>query len=208
MNNLDVIESLFHRSVIKKLIPLYLMEKTTVMSITVVYPPNEVLYNPNTKTLFLAGSIEMGKAIDWQSKLIEELNWELQQDPSFCTDSHSRLMILNPRRHDWDSSWKQTIDNPSFVEQVEWELSGLERADIIILFLAANTNSPISLLELGLHTKSGKLLVYCEEGFSRKGNVDIVCKNYDIKQVFSWDELVQSTKEVIVSADKYMDLYI
>jgi hypothetical protein len=146
----------------------------------VIYPPNEI--SCESKTIFLGGSIEMGKAIDWQGQLIDRLKAE---------KIFNSVTILNPRRPDWNSNWEQTMDNPSFVEQVSWELQGLENADIIVMFLAANTNSPISLLELGLHAKSGKMIVFCEEGFSRKGNVDIVCKRYiGIKQVFSWDDLI------------------
>jgi hypothetical protein len=53
------------------------------------------------------------------------------------------------------------------------------------------TMSPISLLELGLHSKSNKMVVMCPEGFWRKGNVDIVCEKYNIKQVKNIDELVE-----------------
>jgi hypothetical protein len=53
------------------------------------------------------------------------------------------------------------------------------------------TMSPISLLELGLQSKSNKMVVMCPEGFWRKGNVDIVCEKYNIKQVKNIDELVE-----------------
>ena len=50
--------------------------------------------------------------------------------------------------------------------------------------------SPISLLEFGLHARSGKMVVFCPEGFWRKGNVDIVCERYGIPQVEEMEELV------------------
>jgi hypothetical protein len=53
-----------------------------------------------------------------------------------------------------------------------------------------NTKSPVSLLELGLHAKERKLIVYCPEGFWRKGNVDIVCEAYKVKQVKTFEELL------------------
>jgi hypothetical protein len=56
----------------------------------------------------------------------------------------------------------------------------LEQADIILIYFKAGSQSPISLLELGLYARSGKLSVVCEEGFWRKGNVDIVCDRYAI----------------------------
>lgn len=117
------------------------------------------------RSLFLAGSIEMGAAIDWQREVVECL---VDED----------VTLLNPRRSDWDSSWVQNINHPQFREQVEWELEALERADKVLLFLAPGTKSPISLLELGLFGK--KTVVCCPDGFWRRGNVEIVCKRYGI----------------------------
>ena len=149
-----------------------------------IQAPNEI---PNVKTntkIFLGGSIEMGKAIDWQRELIERLKDEM-------------ITFLNPRRSDWDSSWTQEITNPQFKEQVEWELNGLDVADIIVMVFDPNTKSPISLLELGLHASSEKMVVICPEGFWRKGNVDIVCEKHNIKQVLNIDELVEYIYEKI-----------
>lgn len=155
------------------------------MSLRVLYPPEDIFFEKpeKSKTIFLAGSIEMGKAIDWQQKLIDKLRITTK-------DLNVDLYALNPRRPDWNSNWEQSINNPYFVEQVEWELTGLHNADIIVMYLAANTASPISLLELGLHVMGGKLIVFCEDGFYRKGNIDVVCKVYGITQVRSQTELL------------------
>lgn len=114
------------------------------------------------KKVFLAGSIEMGAAEDWQ-RLAEEALADCE------------VTIFNPRRDDWDSSWEQRIHNPEFNHQVNWEMDRLEEADHILMYFAPGTKSPISLLELGLHAKDEKLIVVCPDGFWRKGNVEIVC---------------------------------
>jgi hypothetical protein len=89
----------------------------------------------------------------------------------------------------------QSADNPQFREQVEWELDALELANLVVMYLAPGTMSPISLLELGIYAANGgnKLVVCCPEGFHRKGNVDIVCERYGIEQVDSLDELEEVT---------------
>jgi hypothetical protein len=46
------------------------------------------------------------------------------------------------------------------------------------MYFVPGTISPISLMELGLF--ANKCVVYCPEGFERKGNVDIVCQRYNI----------------------------
>lgn len=134
-------------------------------------------------TVFLAGSIEMGAASDWQTKLSEQL---------------SDYIILNPRRDDWDSSWEQSIDNTEFNQQVEWELSGIEKADIVVVYFDPATQSPITLLELGIMSQRlpERVVVYCPGGFWRKGNVDIVCRRYGITQVQSFDELVSTVHKL------------
>jgi hypothetical protein len=131
----------------------------------------------NGFSVFLAGSIEMGGAENWQARVEVAL-------------SGTDITILNPRRDEWDGSWVQSIDNPQFREQVEWELEAQEHADIIVMYLAPSTQSPISLLELGLFGRTGKLIVCCPDGFWRKGNVDIVCARYAITQVETLEALV------------------
>ena len=149
-----------------------------------VQAPNEVILDTEYVNVFLAGSIEMGVAEKWQEKVIAAL-------------SDKPIRFLNPRREDWDSSWKQDIDNDNFVEQVIWELTSLEMAQIVIMYFDPNTKSPISLLELGLHAKEQKLVVLCPEGFWRKGNVDVVCEYYNINQVDTFDELIEFIRSTI-----------
>jgi hypothetical protein len=127
-------------------------------------------------SVFLAGSIELGSARNWQTFLEDQL-------------SALNIIILNPRRDQWDSSWVQSKANPQFREQVEWELSALEKTNVIAMYFEPNTKSPVSLLELGLFARSGKMVVCCPPGFWRKGNVDIVCETYSVKQVDSLNEL-------------------
>ena len=145
-------------------------------------PENIAERDKSKKPIFLAGSIEMDKAVNWQKRCEEELS--------------ENYIIFNPRRDSWNNSWEQSIDNPQFKEQVTWELNALEEADTIIMFFANDTKSPISLLELGLFAHSDKMKVVVEEGFWRKGNIDIVCERYKIEQFDSLDILLEKLKEI------------
>jgi len=116
-------------------------------------------------TIFLGGSIEMGKAEEWQQRISIAL-------------SDKNIRILNPRRDDFDSSQQQSINNPYFKEQVNWELDSLDRADLIIMYLQKDTLSPISMMEIGLYAKTKKMLICCPDGFWRKGNIEIVADRY------------------------------
>lgn len=123
-------------------------------------------------SFFLAGSIEMGTAGNWQQQVV-------------CSLKDYDCIILNPRRDDWDATWVQSKDNPQFHEQVTWELQGQERAHHILMYFDPATKAPITLLEfgLGIMGAGGELVVACPEGFYRKGNVDIVCERYDVPMV-------------------------
>lgn len=138
--------------------------------------------NKNHISLFLAGSIEMGNADDWQKRAIAQLERE-------------NVIIYNPRREDWDSSWVQDILNSKFYEQVKWELSALDKADFILMHFEPDTMSPITLLELGLYASSGKLIVSCPKAFWRRGNVEIVCKKYLIPFFTDLDNMLDSFKK-------------
>ena len=153
-----------------------------------IKPPSRIPYE-GKPIIFLAGSIEMNTASNWQLEMESRL-------------AHKDIVILNPRRDAWDSSWEQSINNPHFVGQVEWELTGQETANIIVMYFDPTTKSPITLLELGLFSTHENLLVCCPKGFWRKGNVDIVCERYGIWLTEDFDALVSETLTRIGSIDQ------
>ncbi len=142
----------------------------------VIKPNSKYQKVENDCSVFLAGSIEMGKAEDWQKRI--ENNY-----------INTNVTLYNPRRDDWHASWTQEQSNPQFNQQVNWELNSLERADIIFMYFSPETKSPISLLELGLFV-GDNMIVCCPEGFWRKGNVDIVCTRYGIPLFENLDDAI------------------
>lgn len=152
----------------------------------VLKPPAVLDFDERQTSVFLAGSIEMGLADEWQS-LVETA---LQDLP---------VVVLNPRRVAWDASWVQTIENPVFREQVEWELEAQERASVIGMYFAPATKAPITLLELGLFARTGKLIVCCPDGYWRKGNVEVVCARYGVPLVADFGEFLKLVRDCILA---------
>ena len=144
---------------------------------TVVKPPIALNLPDGTRSVFLAGSIELGAAGPWQTVVERAL-------------TEHDVTLLNPRRDEWDASWVQDISNPKFREQVEWELDALERATHIVMHFEPETRSPITLLELGLFARSHRMIVSCPEGFWRRGNIQVVCARYSVPLVSSLDALI------------------
>jgi len=131
--------------------------------------------------VFLAGSIEMGKAEHWQERFLSHFTEE-------------DILFLNPRRDDWKPLPNRSAEDPDFRAQVEWEQKGLARADIIALYFDPETESPISLLELGEYAKSGKITVCCPPGFWKKGNIDLLCQENQIPESETLEALVAEVK--------------
>ena len=159
-------------------------------------PPAALPTAGGRPTIFLAGSIDQGAAVDWQ-RVIEERLIALEVARDELTDLD--LVVLNPRRDDWDPTWDQSADAGEFCRQVEWELDGLRAADLVLLYLAPGSTAPISLLELGLHIDHPGLRVCCPPGFWRRGNVEIVCERFGVPL---WHDFAQFVDDVLAELTK------
>lgn len=145
---------------------------------SIITPPGAWWREPLDATthVFLAGSIEMGVARNWQAQASRDL-------------AAAGLVVLNPRRADWDSFWRAEADNPEFAAQVDWEMRGLQLANVVLFHFEPGTVSPISLMELGMMaTAPARAIVDCPEGYARKGNVDLFCRRFGIRMADDLDD--------------------
>lgn len=169
------------------------------MTIEVSYPPHKIDHRTNTD-LFLAGTIDMGNSLDWQQHAIDRLTKAFGEYESPWV--RNRLRILNPRRADWDSSWEQRMSHPQFLEQVNWELDGIEESDYILFHCEETSLSPVTLMELGLACGGRildcgcKVFVSCPPNYWRRGNVEIICDRAGIPV---YDDLDTTVDEIIKS---------
>ncbi|KAL7785877.1 hypothetical protein V8C37DRAFT_393327 [Trichoderma ceciliae] len=145
-----------------------------LMTANVVLAPGRPTPNLRSQksSVFLAGTTSPTGEPDWRQTLTEAL-------------SEMPITIFNPKRDDWDSTWKEDFSDSRWVEQVEWELEMQDEADIIVVFFHGVSPAPISLLELGLCVRSGKAIVCALDGYSKRGNVEAVCRRYQVKFVSS-----------------------
>ncbi|WP_196782922.1 nucleoside 2-deoxyribosyltransferase domain-containing protein [Chryseobacterium vaccae] len=140
------------RQLILSLAFILLSWGVSAQKVTVIKSPAALPTEDKRLKIFLGGSIDMGNAEDWQAKVTREL-------------SEKNFILFNPRRDDWNKDWKPVSTEPNFRKQVEWELEALEKSDLIIMYFTPKSQSPISLLELGLYARTNKLMVVCPEGY-------------------------------------------
>lgn len=149
------------------------------MTSKVITPPTVMTPSTNLVDVFMAGSIEMGTAVNWQSTVGNVLSAMPEVG-----------VVYNPRRDDFDALQEQKIGNDYFSGQVNWEADGFENSPVVFFYFDENTKSPITLLELGFILGRNKIIgdafpmmkavqqsivVYCPNGFWRQGNVEIMC---------------------------------
>jgi len=137
--------------------------------LTIITPPSLMFPTCGPK-IFLAGSIDGGKAPPWQQEVIKytEKNW---------TDSD--VMILNPRRD--VKRFTQKMET----EQHAWGIAMLETSDYILMHLAGGKGvSPVSLLELGLYMRSDKLFLSMDADYPRKYVVDVHYTHYTKRPIY------------------------
>jgi hypothetical protein len=142
------------------------------------------IYDAASKyTIFLAGAIDQGKSVDWQKEVAQAL-------------SEFDILILNPRRDDWDSL-EQSADNAQFAQQVTWEHDAMKAADLIIFVFLKDSKAPITFYEMGRFGREKTALVCAEEGFYRQGNLDVYCRLDDIPIYHNLEAMLEDLKNVL-----------
>ena len=138
--------------------------------------PQNIAKDRSFTKIFLAGTIDMGNSRDWQKEIYERF-----------VGMDGRYILFNPRQENWDASRPGEMDY-----QVRWELDHLEEADMIIMYILGSSKSPISLLEMGIHAKGGKMSVICEKDFYRFDNVRITCDYYGVPLYENLDSFLET----------------
>jgi hypothetical protein len=137
-----------------------------------IKPPQEIPLAFNCTPIFLGGTIDMGNSYDWQTEFAD----------SFSSYPDS-VVILNPRRNDWDSSWKQDpTPGTKFYEQVMWERKAQHPQVAVykVYNFEPNSASPITLMEVAEFGEARNTFVRCSPDFYRYGNVAIFCREHGI----------------------------
>lgn len=148
--------------------------------------PKRVPTSIEKPKIFLAGSIEQGKAIEWQKDVVQSL-------------VPYNVMVLNPRRTNWNASWKDGDKN--ITRQINWELSGINMSDAVFFYFDPNTLSPITLLEFGKCIAwDVKRFIVCPKGYWRRQNVLVTAKWHHER---IYDSLDQGIDELVKWCKKH-----
>lgn len=136
--------------------------------LTILTPPSLFAANTGPK-IFLAGSIDSGQALDWQSDVAAyiETSW-VEVD----------ITVYNPRRTE---EFLPEMEN----ETAAWSIAMLNMADYILLHLTGDGASPISTLELGIFINDQRLFLSIDDSYSRKELVEYHYNSFGVQNSYS-----------------------
>lgn len=142
------------------------MEETNnVYTSTIDLPSKDKMQNDS---VFLAGSIDFQLSSNWRKYVIARIGGRLIFDPT--NENHNSLSDSEMKNH------------------IAWELEALSLSDTIFLNFLPDSESPISLVELGLYVKSNKLIVICPKEFYKSRYVIQLCSTYNTPLFDSLDD--------------------
>ncbi|EJL67496.1 nucleoside 2-deoxyribosyltransferase domain-containing protein [Chryseobacterium populi] len=78
------------RQILLPLVFIFLSLSISAQKVTVIKSPSPLPVKDKRLKVFLGGSIDMGKAEDWQARVASEL-------------SEKNIILFNPRRDDWET---------------------------------------------------------------------------------------------------------
>ena len=167
-------------------------------AIAVVAPNENEEAQEKTISVFLAGSIEMGQARDWQNEMIG--------DEAECSLSSLDIAIYSPRRLKFAKLKGEDGFPEAFKEQLDWEHKHLEGSSIISMFFwggwphekEIKRLAPVTMLELGEFCHSGRIIVGCEQTYPKRDNVEYVCKKHGITIVDTLEELAVEVRKKVL----------
>lgn len=119
--------------------------------------------------IFLAGSIDNGTALDWQTDITNRLKVRYQSRDDV------ELIICNPRR----DNWNMDPSNDELEFQINWELTNIETADVVAVYFASNSQSPVTMLETGLLLGTySNMILHVPDDFWRATNLKVTAARY------------------------------
>ncbi|TYA78616.1 nucleoside 2-deoxyribosyltransferase domain-containing protein [Seonamhaeicola marinus] len=141
-----------------------------------IYTPHNQIKAKETHKdyVFLAGSIDLNLDGNWREQVINLIGDKVHFiDPTIS--GHDAMNDLQMESH------------------INWELDMLDLADKVFLNFLEESKSPISLVELGMYTRTSKLIVVCPNAFYKSRYIKTLCKKYKIPLFTTLDAAVRTS---------------
>ena len=153
--------------------------------------------------LYLGGTMDFGSSEnDWQTKFQEGLMKLTDPLKGLLMIRGASWIIFNPHVPP-TMNLAPTLDNPEFVNVMQWRMTMMDIADVVFLNIMNKSVSPIPVLEFGSLLTSGKLVVRCGELNQIYPQIRLYCEKYNVPLLTG----KTSVKDVILCAGSYIQKF-
>ena len=133
----------------------------------------------NMPKIFLAGDID--KNNNWREKIEIALR-----------NTTNPVAIFNPQLPSGD----HPKSNENLINQINWELTAQERADMVLFNFYDKNKTPASMVELGLFVN--KAFIICSNDYYNKTFIDVIAKRYGLSVVTDFSKGLDILKQLII----------
>lgn len=172
--------------------------------VVVIYPGDEVpQLTGDAIKLYLGGTMDFASsANDWQSKFCQALVELTDPFKGLLMYKNTNWLIFNPHVLPRTSN-PPDLQNPEFVQTMQWRMNGQDMADIIFLNILNKSVSQSPILEFGSNLQSKKLIVRCGEVHPMYSQIRLYCEKYNVPLLTG----KTSVKDVLLSAGGFLQKF-
>ncbi len=153
--------------------------------------------------VYLGGTMDFGSSEnDWQQKFIDGLVKLTDPLRGLLMIRGASWIIFNPHVPA-TQNLAPTLDNPEFVQTMQWRMQMMDLADFVFINLMNKSVSPVPVLEFGSLVTSGKLVVRCGEQYQIYSQIRMYCEKYNIPLLTG----KTSVKDIILCAGNYIEKF-
>lgn len=186
--------------------PIYFLKHMIQLSdkITVLNPGDQVpQMAEGAIKLYLGGTMDFGSADnDWQTKFCNAMVNLTDPLKGLLMYKNTNWIIFNPHVP-FQSPAAPNLDNPAFVQTMQWRMSSQDMADIVFLNIMNKSQSLSPILEFGSNLQSGKLIVRCGDQHVMYSQIRLYCEKYNVPLLTG----KTSVKDVLLSAGGFLQKF-
>ena len=156
--------------------------------------------------IYLSGTLDLNQnKIPWQQKFINALARIMSEEPKNDMPDlrNFKFLIINPLI---PTNGPMILDNPEFVQKINWELQCLELSDVIFCNFLKKGKEWSSLSGLMMNIRSEKMICRCPIDSEFYGYIKILGQNFGFPVVGDTSSALVIIKTMFESVPKLKDL--
>ena len=160
----------------------------------------------NYLKIYLSGSMDVGGGdkLPWQQKFINGLEkMTAANTPGVPDYSRFKFLLFNPLS---PANGEPSLDNPEFLQKMEWEQGMMQQADVIFCNLLKKGVSALSIEPFLLWAQSGKVVCRCPVESMFYPRVKVLSDTYQIPLLGNADSLIQVMDMMFQRIPKFNEL--